>query len=543
VFSWLKKYLSKLTRISEDTKVKPEDKSLSGNLITNINILKNIFENIDDIQYRDLSISIAGSDSINAILIYIPSLTDVKVIDDDIIAPIHKSEITEKENSYAKYIADEVVNVKQTKIITELEKLISEVLNGKSILLVDKCKEAITLSSQGWEKRGVERAETEKTTRGPQVAFTENIQVILGLIRRRIQSEKLKIESFIKGRYSKTQISILYIEDIVDLEIVKEVKKRIETIDVGSIISAIHVSELIEDNPLSPFETVMITERPDVITAGIMEGRVAITVDGCPTTLIVPKLFYENLITPDDYYSRFWYTFFLRQIRLISVLASTMLPAFYIAVVSFHQEVIPRTIVLRIYASRSGIPFPIFIEMLIFGIFFEGIKEAGARIPTVLGSAVSIIGTLIVGQSAVTAGFLSADGVIIGAVTAIAIYLIPNIEFANALTIPRIAFLIAASFSGLFGMVIVILILIMHLSSLRSFGIPYLSPIAPLMYQDLKDFLVRVPYLLMSTRPQSLQNKNPIRQGNRPYRRYFFKYDIREKKDLKDTRKEEAEEN
>jgi len=539
VFSWLKKYISKLTKISEDTEVKPKDKNLSRHLITNTNMLKKIFDNTEDIQYRDLSISIAGSDSINAILVYIPSLTDVKVIDDDIIAPLHNEEIIEKENSYAKYIADEIVNVKQVKIITELEKITSEVLNGNSILLIDKCKEALVLSSQGWEKRSVEKAETEKTTRGPQIAFTENIQVNLGLIRRRVQSEKLKIESFIKGRYSKTQISILYIEDIVDLEIVKEVKQRIKTIDVGSIISAVHVSELIEDNPLSPFETVMMTERPDVITAGIMEGRIAIIVDGCPSTLIVPKLFYENITTPDDYYSRFWYTFFLRQIRLIAILASTMLPAFYIAVVSFHQEIIPSNIVLRIYSSRSGIPFPIFVEMLIFGLFFEGIKEAGARIPTVLGSSVSIIGTLIVGQSAVNAGFLSADGVIIGAVTAIAIYLIPNIEFANALTIPRIAFLIAASVSGLFGMVIVALLIIMHLSSLRSFGIPYLSPIAPLMYQDLKDFFVRVPYLLMSTRPQSLQSKNIIRQGNRPYRRYFFKY--RTKTDMKDSRKEEAE--
>ncbi len=538
MFSWLKKYLSKVTRISEDTKEKTKEKRLSSNLMTNINILEKIFENTEDIQYRDLSISIPGLDSINAILVYIPSLTDVKVIDDDIIAPLHNEEIIEKENSYARYIADEVVNVKQVKIITELDKITSEILAGNSILFLDGCKEALSLFSQGWEKRGVEKAEAEKTTRGPQVAFTENSQVNLGLIRTRIKSEKLKIESFIKGRYSRTQISILYIEDIVDLDIVKEVKKRIGTIDVGSIISAIHVSELIEDNPLSPFETVMVTERPDVVTAGIMEGRVAITVDGSPTTLIVPKLFYENLITPDDYYSRFWYTFFLRQIRLISVLISAMLPAFYVAAVSFHQEVIPRIVVLRIYSSRSGIPFPVFIEMLIFGLFFEGIKEAGARIPTVLGSAVSIIGTLIVGQSAVTAGFLSADGVIIGAVTAIAIYLIPNIEFANALTIPRIALLVSASISGLFGMVIVILIIIMHLSSLRSFGIPYLSPIAPLMYQDLKDFLVRVPYLLMNTRPQSLQNKNIIRQGNRPYRRYFFKYVIREK--AQDTRGEET---
>lgn len=508
----------------------------SDNIKKNINYLRKEFEKVSDVQFRQIILSDKSGHEINAWLIYIDSLTKNEIINNNILKPLMllqreaEFDFSQKDN-LGEIISHKIISVEDIKKTKIMEEAIDAILAGRSLLLIDNINYALSIGTQGWQERNVSMPNVERTVRGPQDAFMENIEVNTGLVRRRIKSKDLKVIPFKIGKHSHTKINVMYLEGIADKNIVQEVKKRMESIDVGQVNGCNHVAELTEDNPLSIFGTFYDTERPDVIAAGVNEGRVAILTDGCPTALLVPSLFMENFISPEDYYYRFWYTFAVRTLRFIAYLTSTLLPAIYAAVISFHQELIPMTLVRSIIASREGVPFPILFELLLFLFFFQLIKEAGAVVPTALSTSITIVGTLILGQAAISAGFLSADGVIVGSITGISVFLIPVVEFSNSLLYVRIAFLFAGGTAGFYGITLVAIILVVHLASLRSFGVPYLSPVAPLQFQDLKDFFIRVPYIFMSSRPESLADKDLTQQGNKPVRRFFFKYNLTENND------------
>ncbi len=497
----------------------------------NKKIMQAVFNKVEDVKFRDIYLSGEHNQQINIQLIYVENIVSTKVINEDIIKQLmtfqnddHKG-LSKKER--LSFLANKIINVKDYTETKETQKAINEILKGKTILLVDGIDKVLSLDTQGRNERAVTNPNVEITVRGPQEAFMENVQVNLGLLRRRIVSKDLKVINFVKGKHSQTSIIVVYLDGVANEKIVQEVISRIERINVAQINGCSQVAELIEDNPLSLFNTIYDTERPDVAAAGILEGRVGVFTDGCPTGLLAPKLFVENFISPEDYYYRFWITFALRILRFMAYFVSTFLPSIYVAVLSFHQELIPTTLARTIYAAREGVPFPIFIEMLIFLLFFQIIKESGATVPVALSTSTSIVGTLILGQTAITAGFLSADGVIIGSITGIALFLLPVIELSHALFYLRFILLFVSSFGGLLGIVIVSLLILVHMNSLRSFGVPYLSPLAPFHLQDLKDFFIRVPYIFMNTRPASLEAEDQIRQGNYPLKRYFFKYKIK----------------
>ena len=506
--------------------------SFSGNLKKNRKLIEKEFKDTDDIVFREITLSDKNDNEIEAVLIFIDSLVNDSIINDNVINPLmlgqREAEIEFEKENIDKLICNKIINVQEINRINNVEEALNQIVIGKSLLLIDNLNYIISISTEGWKERSVSNPNVERTVRGPQDAFMENIDVNLGLIRRKIKSKDLKVTSLTKGKYSCSNIKILYLDGVADENIVKEVKKRVESINTGQVNGCKHVGELIEDNPLSLFTTFYETERPDVIAAGIQEGRVAIITDGCPTGILVPKLFVENFISPEDYYFRFWFTFGLRMMRFLAYVLSTILPALYVAIVSFHQELLPMTLVRTVYSAREGVPLPITIELLLFGLFFEIIKEAGATVPQNLSTSITIVGTLIIGQAAITAGFMSADSVIIGAITGITIFLLPVIEFDHALFYFRIFYIISAGIAGFYGISLVSIFMLVHLASLRSFGVPYLSPIAPLQLQDLRDILIRVPYIFMNTRPESLETENKIRQGNQPVKRFFFKYKIAE---------------
>ena len=523
-------------KFSSNKEENPE-KILGSNFEKNIDILASRFCDVSDVYFRQLKLNISDEKKLRICLVYIDNLIDKEQVNKSVIKPITSYRTYNQKQKNMKIskekiidlISEEILNVDDLKKIQKVDKICDKILEGGSILLVDDIPVAIGMATQGWTERAASQTNVENTVRGPQEAFTENSKTNIGLIRRRIKSSNLKIVTFTKGLYTKTKISIVYLEGVASSNIVKETKKRINDIQVGQMIGGCRqVSELIEDNPLSLFDTIYETERPDVITSGILEGRVGIVTDGCPTALLVPKLFMENLTSAQDYYYRFWVSLFIRVLRFIAYITSTLLPALYVAIVSYHHELIPMTLASTIYQSRAGVPFPIFLELLLFLILFEMIKEAGATVPTTLSTSITIVGTLILGQAAITAGFLSADGVIIGSITGISIFLIPVVEFSMVLFFIRIIFIIVAAVGGIYGMTLTTIILLAHLASLRSFGVPYLSPVAPLQKQDLKDFFMRVPYLLMSSRPESIETKNSIQQNNKPFRRFFFKYQLKD---------------
>jgi spore germination protein KA/spore germination protein len=332
-------------------------------------------------------------------------------------------------------------------------------------------------------------------------------------LRRKIRTPKLKMKPLTVGRESNTSLVICYMDDIVDPTLVEEVEQRLKKVDIDAILESGYIEELIQDSTLSPFPQIQYTERPDSVAAAILQGRVAILVDGTPMVLLVPFVFWEFLQANEDYYERFHIATLIRWLRFVFLLLSLTTPAFYVAILSFHQDMLPTSLMLSIAAAREAIPFPAIIEALIMEVTFEALREAGIRLPKAVGSAVSILGALVVGQAAVQAGIVSAPVVIVVSITGIASFTIPRYNGAIAVRMLRFPIMIAASIFGILGILASLLLMVGHLSNLRSFGVPYLSPIGPLSSQDLKDVFVRAPWPYLGDRPAYLSVQDTKRIG------------------------------
>ncbi|HEX2952583.1 MAG TPA: spore germination protein [Bacillota bacterium] len=389
-------------------------------------------------------------------------------------------------------------------------KVIEAIMAGDTALIFNKEKTAVIISTKGWEKRSVSEPTTEMVVKGPHDGFVESIRTNTALLRRRIGHPSLTFESFIIGRKSKTDINIGYIKGIANEKIVAEVKRRIKRINIDGILSAGFVEQLIEDAPLSPFLTVGYTERPDVCAARLLEGRIAIFVDGTPVVNTVPNLFIESFQSPDDYNFRPFYSTFVRWGRYLAFLLSILSPAIYVALSTFHHELIPTPLLITMAASTEGTPFPALIEAIGMGIIFEILREAGIRQPRPIGQAVSIVGALVIGQATVSAGLVGAPIVITVALTAIASFVTP--KQAEVTAFLRLTLTVLAGFLGAYGIIAGLIIILIHMASLRSFGVPYLSPIMPLTPGDLKDVAVRVPIWAMFKRPRLIGWHDPVRQ-------------------------------
>ncbi len=309
----------------------------------------------------------------------------------------------------------------------------------------------------------------------------------------------------------------MYLKGIASDKVVEEVRARLDRIDIDGILESGYIEELIQDERYSPFPTMYSTERPDVVASEILEGRIAILIDGTPFVLTVPALMIQFFHAAEDYYQRADISTLIRIIRLISFVIALLGPSLYIAITTFHQEMLPTSLLIGLAAQREGVPFPAFIEALLMEVTFEILREAGIRMPRAVGQAVSIVGTLVLGTAAIEAGIVSAAMVIVVSITAISSFVFPAFNMSISIRMLRFALMgLAASF-GIFGIIVGVIALVLHLCSLRSFGVPYVSPFSPMIIQDLKDTIVRLPIWAMLTRPRLISQKNIFRQ-NRPPR-------------------------
>ncbi|GAB7389013.1 hypothetical protein BSNK01_28510 [Bacillaceae bacterium] len=315
------------------------------------------------------------------------------------------------------------------------------------------------------------------------------------------------------GRYTKTDVVIVYVEGLADETLVEEVKRRLERIDIDGILDSGYLEQLIEDDPFSPFPQILTTERPDNVTAHLLEGRVAILTDGSPTALVVPAPLFSFLKSPDDYYDRFIIGTAIRWLRYILFMISLLLPSLYVAVLTFHQEMVPFSLLLTVVAAREQLPFPAFVEAFIMEVMFEALREAGIRLPKQIGPAVSIVGALVIGEAAVSAGIVSPTMVMIVAITGVASFAVPRYNAAIALRLLCFPIIILAGTLELLGVMLGIIAIIVHLCTLRSFGVPYLSPMAPTKQRDMKDVLLRAPLWMMKTRPRLTGDYDLFRQA------------------------------
>lgn len=447
-------------------------------------------------------------------VVFVEGISDSKAINDFLIESIiHKSTIPSSRPIF-EILFEKVVALGDVKEITDWDNLYLSLMSGESIILVDGAQKVISASTRGGEQRSIEEPGSQVTVRGPRDGFTENIRTNTSLIRKRIQNPNLWLENMKIGSVTKTDVSIMYIKGIAKDEIVEEIRDRLKRIEIDSILESGYIEQLIEDQAFTTFPTLYHTERPDMVAGNLLEGRVAIIVNGTPFVLIAPAVFIQFFQSVEDYYGRPDIATALRFLRILIFFISIIAPAAYIAVTTFHQEMIPTQLLIAIAAQRETVPFPAFFEALIMEVSFEILREAGVRMPRAVGSAISIVGALVIGQAAVQAGIVSPAMVIIVAITAIANFATPAFAVAISSRLIRFGFMFAAATFGFYGIILGVIILAVHLCSLRSFGVPYLTPIAPLIPENLGDTIVRLPLWAQKKRPRLFSSKKENRVGD-----------------------------
>jgi hypothetical protein len=489
-----------------------EQIAISNILQNNLAYLRLVFKTADIVFYE-----FTIFDGRSAFLVYIEGLSDSKHIGSDILFPLTKSKIREvpvsSRNLPIEKLAREYVTVAEAKLVHSLGEAISYVMRENVVLFVNGESTGVALSATSRRDRAIEQPDTEAVIRGPREGFNENVATSISLIRRRLPTPSLIIENFNIGSYTRTNTALCYIDGIIDPNLVEEVRSRLNRIKIDGIIESGYIEELIEDNPFSPFPQLQATERPDIVTASLLEGKFAIITDGTPFVLIAPVNAWSALQASEDNYERYMIATLVRWLRYLYMFVALYLPSMYVAITTFHQEMLPTRLLLSVAAAREVTPLPAVAEALLMEITFEILREAGIRLPKAIGSAISIVGALVIGQAAVSAGMVSAPMVIVVSITGIASFAIPRYSFAIALRMLRFPMIFLAGTLGLYGILLGSLAIVIHLCSLRSFGKPYLEPVSPLIWQGLKDVLIRAPRWAMKYRPLDDAKHNPERVG------------------------------
>ncbi|MDF2591304.1 MAG: spore germination protein [Clostridia bacterium] len=473
--------------------------------------LKTMFSNDETVTFREFCCK--KEPSICFCITFVNGMIDKNSIHSQIIKPIIEAELddTLDINQLLNLISKEIVSAASVQQSSGLDNIIPFLLTGNTILFVREFNKVIIIDTSDWDKRAITEPESERTVTGPREGFTENIGTNVMLIRRKFKTRNLKLEFKDIGSETKTKICICYIEGIVNKKILQELNRRIEKIDIDGILDAQYLQELIKDSPMSPFKTIGYTERPDVVAGKLLEGRIAIVCEGTPVAITVPFTFVEYFNVNEDYYSNFYYATINRIIRWVGFFLASSVPAIYLALVTFHQEMLPTQLLLSISASRQNVPFPTIVEAILMLFVFELLRETSVRMPTVIGQTISIVGALVIGQAAVEAELVSAPMIIVAALTGITSFVVPKMQ--GELIIIRLVFLMSAAYIGLYGYLFSVIGMFIHLASLRSFGIPYMLDIGTFKPSDAKDIMVRAPWQEMKTRPKLVVQKNRNRVG------------------------------
>jgi spore germination protein KA len=493
-----------------------QDPSQPGELLIrrdyqeNISRIKGEMGNSSDLVTREIKIG-----QHRGAIAFIDGLVDGKGISDYLLETFMETNVTEEDNAFDlfQFVLDKTVALGSIKTVKNWNELYDLLLSGCTLIFLNGYNKAISGETRGGDRRAVSEPTQQLAIRGPKDSFTEILRTNTALIRRRIKSPNLWVEPMKIGTVSQTDIAILYVKGIANEKIVDEVRKRLNRINMDAILDSGYIEQLIEDQTWTSFPTTYHSERPDVISSQLLEGRIAIIVDGSPFVLTVPALFVQFFQAPDDYYSRFDLSTGIRLLRIVAFLIALVGPSLYIAATTFHQEMIPTTFAIAIAAQRENVPFPAFVEALAMELVFEVLREAGLRLPRAVGQAVSIVGALVIGQAAVEASIVSPVMVIVVSVTAIANFSTPVFAMAISARLLRFALMVLAAFIGLYGIAIGLMIMAIHLCSLRSFGVPYMSPLAPFNPENQQDVFIRYPIWAMKKRPKFISEGNLVRTG------------------------------
>lgn len=485
----------------------PEDLPILRDYQENVTRLRMELGNSNDLALREIKVR-----QNKGVAVYIDGLADNQMISDFFLESLLE-DTKGSHDDFFQWMLEKAVGLGNLQVIINWNQVFDFLLSGNTILFLDGYNKGISIETKGWEKRSITEPTTQLAIRGPKDSFTETLRTNTALIRRRIKSPNLWLESMKIGTVTQTDVAIMYIKGIANEKIVSEVKERLQRINMDSIQGSGYVEQLIEDQTWTIFPTTFHSERPDVVTSQILEGRVAIIVDGTPFVVTAPAIFIQFFQAPDDYYSRFDISTGIRLLRILAFFIALIGPAVYIAATTFHQEMIPTTMAIAIAAQRENVPFPAFVEALIMEVTFEILREAGLRLPRAVGQAVSIVGALVIGQAAVQAGFVSPVMVIVVSITAIANFSTPVFAMGIAARLLRFVLMGLATILGFYGIMLGFMFMSIHLCSLRSFGIPYMMPLAPFNIQNQQDIFIRFPIWAMKNRPMFISKGNMVRTG------------------------------
>ncbi|MNQ82813.1 Spore germination protein A1 [compost metagenome] len=432
---------------------------------------------------------------------YISGMVDADRIEREITKPLTQAEpITDSLSAHL---------LTPEYILTDLFETLMDNLLAGFVMIAEQGQQQVILANLAClPHRNIEQPETESGVRGPREGFTELLETNVSLLRRRLKTDKLRFKTWQIGALSQTEVRLIYLEGIADPAIVDEMVKRISAIHLDAVLESNYIEEMIRDHPFSIFPTMEYTERPDVVAGALLEGKVSIFTNNTPFVLIAPFQFWSAFQSSEDYYLMFSSATFIRFIRSLSIVLALLLPSLYVAITTFHPEMLPTNLLLAVAGAREASPFPAIVEALIMEITFEALREAILRLPRVMGQTVSIVGALVIGQAVVQAGIVSTPMVIVVSVTGIASFMIPRYNMTFSIRILRLLLLLLAGTLGFVGILLGLFTLTIYLTGIRSVGVPYLSPIAPLRLKGLRDFLIRAPHWLIdrdlvSTSPEA----------------------------------------
>lgn len=465
-------------------------------------------------------ISIGRETPVEAAIIYITGLVDQNIINRDILNPLL---FQIKENLYGikqinNYICSKYISMSDIIIENDVNNVVKEIKRGRTAIVIDTADNYIIANTADGEHRSISEPKDEQGVRGSREGFIENLEINISLLRRGIKDNNLVIENYIIGRRSQKDLAMVYIDDIVDKDLLEDIKARIQAIDVDAVTSAGMVEQFIEDYPYTVFPQVYTTQRPDIVQQNLMEGRIAIMLDGTPFVLTVPALLVEFFQAVEDYSQRTVVTNFNRFIRILGTIMVITIPSIYLSLVRFNAELIPIKFVLPLIQSRKDIALSPFLEILSMDIVIEFLREGGLRLPGKISPIISIVGGFIIGSAALQAHLVSPDTLVVVGVATIGTFIIPNYDMASSVRLLRFPLLFLTNFLGAFGLIAGLYLLSVHVLSLDSFGVPYFTLDK---YGDLKDTLVRTPLWKMNKRPEGIPNSNPVRQSD--FRRKFWR--------------------
>lgn len=479
---------------------------MQTNLNLRISELQKEFGNSESLITKKISIN-----KTPACILYMQGLTDTELLSNFVISPL----ISFQKDFNTMDELSSLIDFSEISTENKQDELISGILKGKAILLVEGEKDFLIFAVEKYKERALMEPPTSAVLKGPRSGFVENIFTNISVLKKILATPKLRTIDLNIGSHTQTMVSIMYIDGIADKQVIESIKTRLNNVSIDGVIDSYYISQFLEEHKNSMFKQIGNSEKPDVISAKLLEGRVAILVDGSPLVLTVPFIYAEEIQSGDDYYSNHTRATFVRWIRLASIFITMLTPGLYIAILLHHYKAIPLKFLITIVNTTKGLPLTPFAEILFVLILFEILYEASLRMPKYLGLALSIVGALILGDTAVKAGLISPPSVMIVAISGLSIYCVP--DQGPQLYILRMVFTLAGAMLGFFGITAMMIFLLAYLSDFDSYGTPYLAPLAPLIKEDLNDTIYKTDITNLKTRPFSIKNnkKNIKRQGKK----------------------------